>query len=214
VASPAHDLHAWVDFYLALASATAALLGLFFVVMSVRLRELHSSPLLKRLAFGQVTGMTMVLLIALSALAPEQSYRSFGLEAVVVVAVTAAVSITITVMSGRWRRGSGGQRWITAVAAALSICAFVLGALGGGTLALGYGIGLYVIMATMAPALCLWSITSYLVVADPNVYAGIATRRRAISALAPRQPRDSAATDQPTSESDLQGSSNPSGQSR
>jgi modulator of FtsH protease len=88
----AYDAARWSDFALAQLGASAALLGLVFVGMSINLKDFVGTPLLVNRALEAIVLLASVLLAATAVLMPEQSHEAVGIElAVVGVATLAAV---------------------------------------------------------------------------------------------------------------------------
>lgn len=81
----------WHDFYAALATAYAALLGLFFVAISLHPREVGEHPLLRSRARISLVGLAMLLVIALDCLLPQASVVALGVELVVLWSIWAVV---------------------------------------------------------------------------------------------------------------------------
>ena len=78
----------WSDFALAQLGASAALLGLVFVGMSINLKEFVSVPLLVNRALEAIVLLATVLIAATAVLIPHQSREVVGVELVVVGVVT------------------------------------------------------------------------------------------------------------------------------
>lgn len=76
-------LSEWRDFFVAVASASAALTGLIIVAMSVTIERILADRTLPSRAGTTIAAMTMVLLVGLAALIPQHSPSLFGLEAIV-----------------------------------------------------------------------------------------------------------------------------------
>ena len=113
VAEPfAASVVAWHDFYAAVAAATAALLGLLFVAVSIRL---SSSPKANRLeersrAVTVFGNLIAALVLALVILIPNQGARSVALQ----LAIVTVVSLARVVRRGAdvvRRRASAGISW-------------------------------------------------------------------------------------------------------
>lgn len=81
---------AWSDFALAQLGASAALLGLVFVGISINLRELVGSRLLVDRAGEAIVLLANALVAATCVLIPGQSDEALGIELLVVAAATAA----------------------------------------------------------------------------------------------------------------------------
>ena len=88
----AYDPGAWNNFGVALASASAALLGMVFVVVSIRLRAVVDDEVLRRRA-ETVLGLLATMLAASAALViPGQSREALGLELIPIALVYITLS--------------------------------------------------------------------------------------------------------------------------
>lgn len=81
---------AWHDFYVVAGGASATLVGLLFVGLSLHLRVVVSRPEVRSLASVTLANFGLVLLIALFALIPQEA-RSFSYELIISGAVTAGL---------------------------------------------------------------------------------------------------------------------------
>lgn len=79
-----YEPSAWSDFALAQLGASAALLGLVFVGISINLRELVGSSLLVNRAAETILVLASVLVAATSVLIPDQSREAVGIELLVI----------------------------------------------------------------------------------------------------------------------------------
>jgi hypothetical protein len=80
----AYDVSRWSDFALAQLGASAALLGLVFVGMSINLKDFVGTPLLVNRALEAIVLLGSVLVTATAVLIPDQSRTACGIELVVV----------------------------------------------------------------------------------------------------------------------------------
>jgi modulator of FtsH protease len=92
----------WTDFAVAQVGASAALLGLVFVGMSINLKEFVGTPSLVNRALEAILLLASVLVTATAVLVPDQSHQAVGIELVVVGAFTAWVG-------GRLQVGTGAE---------------------------------------------------------------------------------------------------------
>jgi modulator of FtsH protease len=79
-----YDPAQWSDFALAQLGASAALLGLVFVGMSINLKEFVGSTMLVNRALEAIMLLATVLVGATAVLIPDQSHVAVGVELVVV----------------------------------------------------------------------------------------------------------------------------------
>jgi hypothetical protein len=78
-----YELDAWTDFALAQLGASAALLGLVFVGLSINLKDVIGSRQLVNRAIEAVIALGMVLLGSTAVLVPQQSRGAASLELLV-----------------------------------------------------------------------------------------------------------------------------------
>jgi modulator of FtsH protease len=85
----------WNDFALAQLGASAALLGLVFVGMSINLKEFVGTPLLVNRALEAIVLLASVLLSATAVLIPHQSSEAVAIELIVVGGLTTLVVLRL-----------------------------------------------------------------------------------------------------------------------
>ena len=141
-----YDIADWSDFALAQLGASAALLGLVFVGLSINLRDVVSSPALVHRAGEAVAVLASVLVSATAVLIPDQPRG-------VLCAELLAVAIVTGLLVARFQRGvtpardgdpqRGPPRGSVAARRALGLGAQLVLAVGAITLAAEFGGGLY-----------------------------------------------------------------------
>jgi len=77
-------MNGWENFLGAQVGASAALLGLLFVSVSINLNKILSHPVLPGRAFGALLMMLVVLIISSLLLAPDQPMKLIGAEVLVI----------------------------------------------------------------------------------------------------------------------------------
>lgn len=82
-----HQPTLWHDLFAASASASAALLGLLFVAMSLHVREIQSSPVLRLRARVNLQALAALVGVSLLVLVPGQSNTLLGTELIAVLAI-------------------------------------------------------------------------------------------------------------------------------
>lgn len=92
---------AWHDFFVAAVGASAALLGLLFVTVSINLEHILKYPHLPGRAAATLGILLTVLVICCCGLAPSQSSKAFGWEIVVVTVASATQIIWVSARSGQ-----------------------------------------------------------------------------------------------------------------
>ncbi len=135
---------AWGNFFVAEVGASAALVGLLFVAVSINLARILQHAALPGRAFEALVVLVMVLFVATFALVPGQSPTALGLE-VSLVAIT-AWGITTRIQYKAPKNPEDPRSWmITRVFA--SQLALVPMIVGGVSLVVGAGGGLYWVVA-------------------------------------------------------------------
>lgn len=94
----AYDVGPWSNFFFAEVGASAALVGLLFVAVSINLSKIIAAPALPGRAFEALALLVMVLLVASFGLVPGQSTTALGLEILITSIVTWWVTVWI-----QWR---------------------------------------------------------------------------------------------------------------
>jgi hypothetical protein len=142
----AYDPARWSDFALAQLGASAALLGLVFVGLSINLRDVVGSRQLVNRAAEAVIGLAAVLVTATAVLIPDQSRGVVSAELLVIAGSTFAVVATLQRgASGRTvgKEGRGPPRVSIVIRRAFGLGAPILLAVAGISLAAHGGGGLY-----------------------------------------------------------------------
>ena len=101
----------WGNFFLAAASAAAALTGLLFVAVSLRPRAIRESPFMAGRARAAFYALVTVLLVGLIALAPRHAVLT-GVGVVVVAAAVEAASVPFSRAAMRDGRMNYGRAFV------------------------------------------------------------------------------------------------------
>ena len=134
---------AWHDLFTAVAAASAALLGLFFVAFSLHLRDIESNPILRNRARTNVQALVTALVQALSVLIPGQGNAWLGVEIAIV-----NVLYLLLVTAGVWRTLRSRAKLTAAIWLRLSLnpILVLLGVVGGASLVLDKGPGMFLLV--------------------------------------------------------------------
>ena len=97
LAVTAYHAEQWTDFALAQLGASAALLGLVFVGLSINLKDVIGSRQLVNRALEAVLALGSVLVASTAVLIPEQSREVLGVELLVVAVVVLSVTIRLQI---------------------------------------------------------------------------------------------------------------------
>ena len=155
----AYEPAAWHDFAIALVGATAALLGLVFVVVSLHLKTVVSDSVLRRRA--EITLGLFVTALAASAvlLIPGQSRQALGIELMPIALIYIGFSTLTTVAATRSQRGVSRDRLIRFTFGELSAGLIFVGGLGLVIHALGgaYLVAAGIIAGVLCSMLAIWS---------------------------------------------------------
>jgi hypothetical protein len=92
----AYDPAAWHDFGVALVSASAALLGLVFVVVSIHLRAVVDDPVLRRRAEIMLGLLATTFAASAALVIPGQSREALGIELMPIALVYLGLSTLAT----------------------------------------------------------------------------------------------------------------------
>lgn len=150
----AYDPSEWTDFFVAAAGASAALLGLLFVAISINLERILKYEGLPGRALEAMMQLTCVLLVSLAGLVPGQSHLALGLELLCVFAAIAAIVVRQPVLvadeTGREPTSWKVSRWTIRLAGLLAIGIAgisLVAEAGGGLYWLAAGIALAIVAA-------------------------------------------------------------------
>lgn len=146
----AYDPSEWSDLFVATAGASAALVGLVFVAVSINLERILKFPGLPERALETVLLLLGVVVASIAGLVPGQSVTALGWEMLVVGALTGAAIAALPTTRGEGApnpRAWLAARWAVRVAGTLPI------ALGGLGLLAESGGGLYWVAAGIALAI-------------------------------------------------------------
>jgi modulator of FtsH protease len=93
--SVAYDPEQWKDLFVAVAGASAALLGLLFVAVSINIERILSYKGLPERALETLMLLLGVLVVSIVGLMPDQSHVALGLELLATAAVVAFVVLRL-----------------------------------------------------------------------------------------------------------------------
>jgi hypothetical protein len=155
----------WRDFYTVAATVAAAVLGLFFVALSVRPREVEGGAVLRHMARTTVFSTVLTLVISLFALfpglAPAGLATAFTLGSLAYYSVTtyhiSGFATPIPEAASRWMR----RRWI------LSLVSGFVGLAGAGATVPAPRLGLALINVCLMATLGLWAFAVWSIVFPP-----------------------------------------------
>ncbi len=150
----AYDPSEWHDLFVAAAGASAALLGLLFVAISINLERILKFEGLPGGALEAMMQLTCVLIASFAGLVPGQSEVALGIELLAISAVITAIVLRQPVLvadaSGREPASWKAMRWTVRLAGLLAIAIAGLSLMveaGGGLYWLAAGIVLAIVAA-------------------------------------------------------------------
>ena len=152
----AYDPGAWHDFGVAFVSASAALLGLLFVVVSLHVRAVVDDPVLRRRAEIMLGLLATTLAASAALLIPGQSREALGLELMPITLPYIILSTLATFRATHSPRGVSHDRLVRFFIGQLSAGLVFAGGLGllvhalGGAYLVAAGIVLGVLIAMLA----------------------------------------------------------------
>jgi modulator of FtsH protease len=146
----AYDASEWSDLFVATAGASAALAGLLFVAVSINIDRILEFPSLPERALETVLLLLAVLLVSVVGLIPGQGEVPFGLE---LLAIAVAVGGKILSLPTNPSDPEGESRSHLRFRWAIRIAATAPLALGGASVLIGSGGGLYWVAAAIVFAL-------------------------------------------------------------
>src|SRR5215468_2199417 len=147
---------AWHDFGVGLVGASAALLGLVFVVVSLHLKAVVSDSVVRRRAEISLGLFATALVASAALLIPGQSREALGIELMTIALIYIGLSTWATVLATRSSRGVSRDRLVRYVFGEFSAGLIFIGGLGlvvhalGGAYLVAAGIVLGVLSAMLA----------------------------------------------------------------
>ena len=154
----AYDPAAWHDFGLGLVGATAALLGLVFVVVSLHLKAVVNDSVLRRRAEITLGLFATALLASAALLIPGQSRQALGIELMPIALIYVGLSTLATVRATQSERGVSRDRLARFVFGELSAGLIFAGGLGLVIHALGgaYLVAAGIVFGVLSSMLAIW----------------------------------------------------------
>ena len=150
----------WFTFAVVSGGAGAALLGLLFVAVSIRIEAIASSAELRNRA-AQTLGLFLVpVLVGLALALPGQGMVAAGIELVVVAVVVAAALEVLDRRAGRSRRGERLSR-VLDVAPPRTVTRVIL-VVGAALTIAGLPVGLYLVALAVAVAVVGGTVSAWL----------------------------------------------------
>jgi hypothetical protein len=143
-------LAGWADFAVVIGAATAALLGLLFVAVSIRVEPIARSSELRNRSAQTMTLLLTGLLVAALLAVPDQHHWVLGVEYLLLAFVATSVAIVLDRRAGRSGRSSVG-RLLDAINPTFITCSLL--AIAAVVLLLGHKDGIYVVVPALVAVL-------------------------------------------------------------
>jgi hypothetical protein len=158
----AYSAAAWHDFFIAAVGASAALLGLLFVAISINIALILKYPHLPGRAASTLGVLLTVLVVCCFGLAPDQSATRLGWEIIIPTAIS--VVQTVWALHG-FRRKDTPLRW-TIGAMPMHLLPILALMVGGITLLSGSGGGLYWVLIGTVLAFVTASVNAWVLMVE------------------------------------------------
>ncbi len=106
----AYDPAEWSDLFVAVAGASAALLGLLFVAVSINLERILKFEGLPERALETLLLLLLVLILSVVGLMPGQGAEAFGIEVLAIGLVMGAITLRLPIV-GQDEEGNEPLQW-------------------------------------------------------------------------------------------------------
>lgn len=141
VASTGYVAEQWTNFFVLVGTGAAALTGLVFVALTINLKGVAQDRTHRYRAINMLTGLTSAFIICAFALMGEQTYRTIGIEWLIVSFLAATINTNGYVQAARL----GGSRYALNRFRVVGGSVCYLGQITGAVmLCLGAGAGIYI----------------------------------------------------------------------
>jgi hypothetical protein len=154
----------WADFAVVMGGATAALLGLFFVAVSIRVEPIATSKELRNRSAQTVALLLTGLLAAALLAVPDQRTWVLGAEYLVLAALVAGIAFVLDRRAGM-RRGSALGRRLDSLNPTILTCSLL--ALAAVILILGHEDGAYFLVPALIAVLIGGVLNAWLILVGP-----------------------------------------------
>jgi hypothetical protein len=155
----------WGGFAVVIGAATAALLGLLFVAVSIRVEPIAASAELRNRSAQTLALLLTGLLVAVLLAVPDQSKWALGLEYLVLALVVIAVAFVLDRRAGR-RQGSALARRLDAINPTFITCLLLV--IAAVILILGHRDGLYLLVPALIAVLVGGVVNAWLILVRPG----------------------------------------------
>ena len=154
----AYEPAAWRDFGVALVGASAALLGLVFVVVSLHLGAVVDDPVLRRRAEIMLGLLATTLAASAALLIPGQSREALGIELMAIALIYISLATLATLRATHSPRGVSRDRLVRFFLGEVSAGLIFAGGLGLLVHALGgaYLVAAGVVLGVLSAMLAIW----------------------------------------------------------
>src|SRR5262245_21998536 len=144
------SVYGWTDFAVVMGAATAALLGLLFVAVSIRVETIAKSAELRNRSAQTLTLLLTGLLVAALLAVPDQRKWALGAEYLVLALVVAGLALLLDRRAGG-QSGTAFGRLLDAINPTFVTCSLLL--IAAVVLILGHKDGLYLLVPALIAVL-------------------------------------------------------------
>lgn len=156
---------AWHDQFVAFATAAAALLGLFFVAISLHPAEVERHPYLRNRARINLQVLSGFLALSLAVLTPEQKVQWLGAEFLLITLIVYSLTL-FGLLSARAKLGAVPRG--VAIRFGIQMAALLIQVAAGISLLVGRGPGLYLEVPVVLIAMPSCAFNAWNVIFDPE----------------------------------------------
>src|SRR5215467_14516617 len=147
-----YDPGQWSNFFVLVGSGSAALTGLVFVAITINLKGVAQDATHRYRAINMLSGFTSILIVSSFALMGHQTYRTLGIEWLIVSLLAAAINTNGYIQAFRL---DGSSRYALSLVRMIGGSACYLGQIiGAVTLYSGSGTGVYVAAIALIITFC------------------------------------------------------------
>jgi hypothetical protein len=147
-----YDPEQWNNFFVLVGSGSAALTGLVFVAITINLKGVAQDATHRYRAINMLSGFTSILIVSSFALMGHQTYRTLGIEWLIVALLAAAINTNGYVQAFRL---DGSSRYALSYVRMVGGSACYLGQIIGALLLyFGSGTGVYISATALIVNFC------------------------------------------------------------
>jgi hypothetical protein len=166
VASTAYVAEQWNNFFILVGTGAAALTGLVFVALTINLKGVAEDATHRFRAINMLTGLTAAFIICALALMGAQTYRTIGIEWLIVSLLAATINTNGYVQAFRLGSSRFALSGLRIVGGSACYLGQIIGAV---MLCLDTGIGLYISAVSLIVNFLFMISGSWLLIVGPSI---------------------------------------------